>query len=205
MRALNPFICVVALLINATQGFNATGASEPFTVSVEREPIKTIEPILRVHVAVGTDKFTFLVPEKFRLTSDAAQGKIQLASLQENTLITFSFLDPVAGGTSQLNPGAYRELLSNHYPKGKFVNEFTRPAAGRNGTVFDLDWQGTGGLAQSTRAIFVPTVVGVLELTVTSGAKHFKAAQNALNTVLGSLEFSVNGKLAVQHLSSGPL
>ena len=204
MRSINLVICGVALLTNAVQVRDAHGVTEPFTVSVEREPIKTIEPILRAYVTVGTDKFTFLVPEKFRLTSEVAQEKIQLASLEKDTLITLSFLGPGPAEATELKPGPYRELLSSRYPNGKFVNEFTRPAGGRMGTVFDLDWKSAGGLAQSTRAMYVPTVAGMLEITATSSAKNFPAAQSTLNGVLSSLNFSVNGKLVVQHLS-GPL
>jgi hypothetical protein len=92
-------------------------------------------------------------------------------------------------------------MLLKRYDGGKIIAEFQgRAADGEAGPGFDISWTGAGDLAQRTRAVYLPTVAGVLELTVTSGTKNFPAAQSSLREVMGSLRSSINGKLVVHHL-----
>ena len=55
---------------------------------------------------------------------------------------------------------------------------------------------------QKTRAIYIPTVAGMLEVTLTTGAKNFKAVQADFNQMLGSLVSNEGGKLTVHHIAS---
>ena len=91
-------------------------------------------------------------------------------------------------------------MLSERHPGGKFVNEFTRPAVGHSASVFDTEWKAATGPDMKTRALYVPTTAGVLELTLTTSAKNFPAQLANLNELLGSLDARVNGKLVVRRL-----
>ena len=101
----NPGLCVPVKFhelfkINSRSWFNLVAgwqrraegpvpSDEPLGVTVEREPVNTVEQNFRAYLTVGNDKFTFLLPEKFGPGGDAAHGRLQLESLEGNTVITF--------------------------------------------------------------------------------------------------------------------
>jgi hypothetical protein len=201
MRCLTLALCLMPLLAGSVANAESVIPGEPIKTSVEREPINTIEPIYRAYVDVGQDKFTFLIPETFRMGGDAALGKIQLTSTERGTFISLTFLGSTSGETG-IAADAYREMLAKRYPSGKFVREFSRPVLSKSGTGFDVEWKGASGLAQTTRTVYVPTVAGVMELTVTTSTKNFPAARSAFNSLLMTLSASVNGKLQVMRLDN---
>jgi hypothetical protein len=202
MRRLTLALCSVSLLAGPLRAGDASTALEPMTVSVQAEPVKTVETIYRAYVAVGQEKFAFLVPEQFRTGGDPAQGKLQLTSLAGDSLITFSFIGPVPTDETDSGRERYRNLLANRYPNGKILTEFNRPALGRDGLGFDMEWKSPTGLVQKTRAVYIPTVAGMLEVTLTTGVKNFAAVQPKLNQMLGSLVSNEGGKLTVHHIAS---
>jgi hypothetical protein len=206
MRSAKHLIAAFGLIWLFTAGASAGenyGDWEPLETSVQQEPVKTILPTFRAFVNVRSDKFTFLIPDGFRLGGDPAHGRLQVENPPANTLITFTILGAVPADSTALAAGSFRQMLLKRYNGGKILAEFQgRAADGEAGPGFDISWSGAGGLAQRTRAVYLPTVAGVLELTVTSGAKNFPAAQSSLRDVMGSLRSSVNGKLVVHHLDN---
>ena len=56
------------------------------------------------------------------------------------------------------------------------------------------------GQSQTTRTVYVPTVAGVLELTLTAGTKKFRDAENKFNGILASLTSGKDGKLLIHRL-----
>jgi hypothetical protein len=202
MRRFNLILLSISILAGPLRAGDSTTAAEPMTLSVEAEPVKTVETIYRAYVTVGQEKFAFLIPEKFRTGGEPAQGKLQLTSLAGDTLITFSFIGAVQADESDAGRARYRELLSNRYVSGKIVSEFSRPVLGRNSLGYDLEWKGPAGFVQETRAVYVPTVAGMLEVTMTTSAKNFTAMQSGLNLLLGSLVSNEHGKLTVHHIAN---
>ena len=194
MRRLTIVLCLLTLLPPAAS------AGEPFAVKVEREPVNTAEPIYRAYVTVGEERFTFLIPEKYQTGGDSAHGRLTLINVNTGSLITFNFLDSTPGESPTPSPDAYREMLAGRYPGAKFTREFKRAALGRTGHVFEIEWKGQGDLAQKTRALYVPTSAGILELTATSGIKNFRATQALFDDFVGSITPGVNGSLAVHRL-----
>jgi hypothetical protein len=196
-------LCSLTLLAGALQAEENSAAPTPLSVSVEREPINTVEPIYRSYVSVGRDKFTFIIPEKFHTTGDPAHGKLQLSNVGGDCIITFSILGPVPAESRELRPEPYREMWSRRHENEnvKFVGEFSGSGANCRGPGFDLEWKNGTNLTQRTRAVYLPSMAGVLEITVTCGAKNFKTAQSSLESLLGTLVASVNGKLEVPRLA----
>jgi len=202
MRSLTLALCSVLFLNGEVRAAEFFAAPQPMKATVQKEPINTVDPIFRAFINIGSDKFTFLIPEKFRLGGDSEKGRLQLSSTEVDTVITMSFIGDSPAAPQELSPTPYREWLTTRYAGGKFVREFSRPAAGRTGRVFDVEWRGSTGMARTTRAIYIPTSAGVLEVTITSSAKSFPTAQTLLNSILGSLSASVDGKLEVIHLGN---
>lgn len=184
--------------LRAELAYSAT----PLVVAIEREPVNTEDSVYRAYVTVGSNKFTFLIPDRFRTGGDPEHGKLQLTTVEGNSIITLNFLDDSSPDSSVPDADTYREALASRYPNGKFAPVFSRPAAGQMASVFDIEWKGAAGLAQKTRALYVPTAAGVLAVTLTSGAKSFPEARANLDEVIGTLTFSVNGKLHVHRLSN---
>jgi hypothetical protein len=179
---------------------------EPLTVSVQREPVNTVVPIYRAYMNVGTEKFAFIVPENFRLAGDTAHGRLQLENTVAGTFMTFNFLHSPGSASPETGKEVYREWLSSRYANGKFVGEFSRPAAAATGTGFDVQWarQTPSGsnIVQRTRSVFVPTSAGLLEVSITTSVKNAKAGESDLDAVLGSLAASNGGTLMVHHVAA---
>lgn len=173
-------------------------STDRLEVTTEREPINTIDPLYRAYMTVGSEKFSFFVPAKFRLGGDTLHGRLTVSSFESDVNITLVFLDHLAGGR-ELSKDFCHEILAERYPNGKIVEEFTRPILGRGAITFDVEWKTADGLLQKARASFVPTVAGTMELTVSGGMKKFTASVQSFNEVAGSLEAAVNGKLKVSH------
>ena len=193
------FLFLFAGTINADEN---SGAWEPLTASVQQEPLNSAVPIYRAFVNVRSEKFTFLMPEGFRLAGDPAHGRLQVDNPDANVHISFIILGPVPADSPPLNAASYREMLLQRYAGGKILGEFQGSAAGgQTGPGFDIERPGPAGLAQRIRIVYLPTVAGVLELTVTSGTKNFSVAKSNLSDLLGSLRCSENGKLVFPHLS----
>lgn len=201
MRHLTLALCCVSLLVTQARGEDASTRVQPVAASVQREPINTVVPIFRAFVNVGTDKFTFLIPETFRMGGDASLGKLTLSSVESDTLITLNFMGPPTGDGKDATISTWREMLAKRYAEGRFGQQFSRPVVGHSATGVDVEWKGPAGLAQTTRAIFVPTAAGPLELTVTAGTKKFHEAQITFSEFLGSLTASVDGKLTIHRLA----
>jgi hypothetical protein len=171
------------------------------TATVQREPVNTTVPIFRAYLNAGPDKFSFLIPENFRMGGETAPGTLKLTSLTGDTLITLSFLDPAFKEATEIKADACRESLAGRYPAGKFGAEFSRPVLGRKAVCYDVEWKSPAGQAQITRTIYVPTVAGVIELTATAGTKKFRDAENNFNEILASFTAAKDGKLVIHRIA----
>jgi hypothetical protein len=159
-------------------------------------------PVHRGFVTCGTNKFTFLLPEGYRLETADPQ-KITLASADLKCLITWRLLNPMPSESTELDPAHYRELLLSRHPGGKILETFSLSAVGRHGPAFDLRWSGAGGLARRERTLFVLSTAGVLEFSLVTSLDRFDAGRQDFDAVLVSFRASDgNGKLVVPVISN---
>jgi hypothetical protein len=194
-------LCLITSLAGTVQA-NLVPDTEPLTVTIQREPVDTVEPIYRAYMSVRNDKFAFLVPDNFRLAGDPAHGRFQLENTAAGSLITFTFLHSPGSDSAETGRAVYKEMLASRYVNGKFLGEFTRPAGGNTGLGFEVQWASAAGLVQSTRAVYLPTVAGLLEVTITTSVKDAKTGEANLDEVLRSFAASINGKLIVHHVAA---
>jgi hypothetical protein len=202
MRRLTLALCSLSLLAGPLRAADDSTKLEPMTVAVEVEPVKTVEPIYRAYVTTSEEKFAFLIPEQFRTGGDPAHGRLQLTSLSGDTLIAFTFIGAVPTDDADGGRERYRNALANRYANGKIVNAFTQPTLGRQSNGFEVEWKGPAGLAQKTCAVYVPTASGMLEVTMSTGAKNFKVMETRFKEMLASLASDEHGKLKVHHIAA---
>jgi len=174
--------------------------TQPLTTAVQKEPVDTAVPIYRAYITAGNDKFAFIVPDQFRMGGDPAHGRLQLENAAAGSTITFTLLRSSDDDVAETGREAYRDVLTRRYPGAKFLGEFSQPAVGHNGLGFNVQWKSESGLVQQTRAFYVPTVAGLLELTVTTSTNNSKRGEANLSELLSSFQTSMNGELKVHHV-----
>jgi hypothetical protein len=159
-------------------------------------------PVNRAFVRWGTNKFTFLMPDGYRLDMSATQ-KVMLVSTDLSCLISWRILGPAPSDAADLDPAQYRELVLSRHPGARMLNEFSLNALGRYGPVFDLRWGGAGGLMRRERVLFIPALAGVLEFSLVSSPEKFDAGREKFDGLRLSFRASdANGKLAVPTMSN---
>ena len=159
-------------------------------------------PVHRAFITCGTNKFTFLVPDGYRLETSDPQ-KIALASADLKCLITWRLRNSMPSEAAELDPAHYREVLLSRHPGGKILETFSLSAVGHRGPAFDMRWSGAGGLARQERVLFVPSTAGVLEFSLLSSLDRFNASRQDFDAVLVSFRASdATGKLVVPMISN---
>jgi hypothetical protein len=98
---------------------------------------------------------------------------------------------------------AYRRLLAARFPKIKILNEFSASAGGHSGDGFEFQWVGPSGLVEKTRALYLPTSTGMLEMVSTRNATNAPESQNSLDEILHTFASSANGQRLVVHHIAG--
>ena len=159
-------------------------------------------PVNRAFVTCGTNKFTFLMPEGFRLDTSDRQ-KVTLISADYNCLLAWRVLGPMPAEGTAFDHALYRDVLLSRHPGGKILEEFSLGALGRYGPAFDLRWGAKGGLARRERVVFIPSLAGVLEFSLVSSLEKFDAGTAEFDALRLSFRASdANGKLAVPMMSN---
>ena len=154
------------------------------------------------YVTFGTNKFGFVRPAGFRLEMTDAQ-KVTLISADLSCLLTFRVLEPLAPGTSELDPAPYRDLLISRHPGCKILEELSQNAVNRSGPVFDLRWNATGAVQRRERILFIPSDAGVLEFSLVSSLESFEAGRQGFNALLITFRAAdADGRINMPQLSN---
>lgn len=194
-------------------GFLAAFSSLPMPAAPADEPPETQEaapnrPVLKVDVrrdvetnyvpyrcafiTAGQEKFTFLVPEGYRVdTSDAA--KVKLASPDFSGLIVLGISSGFPAGT-KLEAETLRAWVVTNYSEVTIRGEKVVGANGQTGPALDFIWKTDSGVTRLTRTSFLPTAAGLMEFTVTASPEKFEASLHELNLVMLTFRSGVNGK-----------
>jgi hypothetical protein len=180
----------------------ATNPPPPLKADVKYIGGPGLIPVNRVFVSCGTNQFTFLVPDGFRLDASDPR-KLTLVNADFTCLITWRVLGPVPTQEAGPDQSFYREMLLKRHPGGKILEEFSLSALGRYGPAFDLRWGGAGGLARRERLLFIPTLAGIVEFDLVSSLETFGARIQQFNDVLVNFRASdEHGKLVVPMISN---
>jgi hypothetical protein len=209
MKAMSLFAATVAGTLLLPRQVGAADAAE--NCATNPSPLKAevkylggpgLMPVNRAFVTAGTNKFTFLMPDGFRLETSDPQ-KLTLVSADFNCLITWRIVAPAPPEAPAPDQALYRELLLNRHPGSQILQAFTLGAAGRLGPAFDLRWGAAGGLVRRERVLFISCPAGVMEFSLVSSLEKFDAGRQRFDAWLVSFRASdEHGHLAVPMISN---
>lgn len=200
-RSAIPFGIGLALLI----GFSSTAkATETNTVAFQlatyKEPLLGREPVTRASLSCGNKRFTFLVPNGYRVdASDPA--KVVLTSGDFRSYITLRAANLTCGEKAPQETECKARLLEK-YPEANIIEEFTSSAGGFAGPAFDLRSKTEGGAITAARVAYIPGLSGALEFSLVTSPEQFGKSLGQLHSVMLTFRASeVGGKVEVAALS----
>lgn len=180
---------------------NSNGTNPPpITVAVKFEGGPGQISTSRAYITAGTNKFAFLVPDEFKLTSSDAQ-RATLMKPDGSAVITVRVISSLAGSGKEFDGSAARALIYEEHPDATVTTEFGIMAANASGPAFEFFW-GAGSVARASRVGFVPLRAGVIEFSLDASPKNLAPALGDFNYLLVTFRASdENGKLEATPLS----
>jgi hypothetical protein len=153
----------------------------------------TFMPYRYAFVTSGLEKFTFLVPDAYRVdTSDPA--KVKMASPDYSVMIIVGMDSSELPAGSKLDAEGLRARVLANYPEALIKSEQTTGANGQTAPALDFSWKTTSGLTRVSRTTFLPSTVGLIEFTLTASPEKFEASLSELNLIMLTFRSSKNGK-----------
>ena len=169
------------------------GTNQPaFSVDVRRNIEGTYVPYRYAFVTCGSEKYTFLVPESYRVdTSDPA--KVKLASADFSGMITLGLARDVVPGT-KMDAEALQVRVLASYPEATINSQQTTCANGQAVPTLDYSWKSHTGVIRKSRTTYVPVAGGLMEFTLSASPDKFESGLAELNLVLMTFRTSSTGK-----------
>lgn len=183
---------------------SGTPTNQPaFKVTAKNEYVPNLPPATRVYVSAPPMKFALLTPWGYRLDTQTAK-EVQFATEDYDCFIDFRIADPDHTDTATPDSAYCGNLALSRFPGATIRDRFPQSAGnGINGQAFDMDWKGSGEVAQTVRVVYIPSKVGILEFSLTCPQPKFKTAQYQLNSVLLTFRAAdQNEKLDIAPLSN---
>lgn len=196
MQRIVPVITVgLALLFPGTiHAGDPETAGKPLQVALMQEAAEFAVPYYDAFITAGENKFTFVVPQGFRLKGDPAKGRLTLGTLEGDSFISFSILSSGSINGTQMDKEACRALVLKQHTGGKILKECSGGVCGGTGQGFDIVWKATEDLCEYERVVFVPTAFGLFEFTAASGSNAFPQCKANLGLVMTSFRAGTDGK-----------
>ncbi len=195
---------LAALLLAGTLVAHAEQLEEPgsentatnqtvLSVDVRRNVEGTYIPYRFAFITSGLEKFTFLIPEGYRVdTTDPT--KIKLASPDYSAMIIVG----VAGGSLpagvKFDAPTLRAKVMAGYPEAVIKEEHSASANEQSAACIDFSWKTESGITRMTRTTFIPTTVGLMEFTLTASPETYEASVREFNLVMLTFRSGANGK-----------
>lgn len=188
----------LAVLASNAPATEAT-TTNTFELTTGRERLLGREPFTRAYLTCGNKKFTFVVPDGYRL--DATKpDELVLISQDFASFITLrvaDFIKPKA-----LSAESCREAVLARYADGRIAQEFSQAAGGDSGPTFDVQGKTLAGLRRDSRVAFIPNGEQVLEFSLVASPEKFGSSAVDLQTLMLTFRTSdTHGKTNVAVLS----
>jgi hypothetical protein len=198
--------CVVKAFLWTLCVLPATGLSQSQT---EETPAVTNTPALAVDVrrgvagsdmpyryafiSVGKEKYTFLVPEGYRVdTSDPL--KVKLASPDFSSLITLGFSSTCGSADAKMDAEALEAHVLAQHPTATIKDRRTVCANSQTAPALDYIWKTESGITRAARTAFFSTTSGLMEFTISTSPDQFEAGLSQLNLIALTFRTGSNGK-----------
>ncbi len=193
-------LLLVALL---SYGYSGRAAEEDDVSAVTNQPALKVDvranvegafmPYRYAFVTAGSDKYTFLVPDRYRVDpSDPAS--VKLISPDCSCFIVIGVRGAGVLPRGHMTPESLRAYVSDHYFDVTIKGDEVVSAGGNSAPALDFNWKAVAGITRSTRTAFIPTANGTLEFTLTTSPEQFPEGLNQLNLVMLTFRTSSNGR-----------
>lgn len=183
-----------------------TNGVSGFQLTTTRHELEGIGHYFRAVAQVGTNQFAFIVPKGYFMRVDEVNRQLRAVEREDKCAITVRVIaiptNTVDKATGSLKPEAFRELLLQRHPTLKIVEELSLTAGGQAGPGFDYTWRNDSGFTLQSRTAFILTPAGLVEFHLLTSAADKEEFTYALNSMMLTFRFSVNGKLELPELSN---
>ena len=170
-----------------------------FAAQARHEEGPGIAPTERAYLAMGTNKYTFVVPAGFHLE---VTGPTRVTLINAAYTCTLGFELITAAVSPELTPDEPRKLLLREHKGANILDVFSLSADSRTGSAFDSRWLDFSGMVKCARTAFIPSRSGLLEFSVVCDPGDFPLCQSCLATVMLTFRASdEKGSLKVPILS----
>ncbi len=175
-----------------------TGA---LTAEIRHEEGPGLLPADRAYVRAGTNNFAFVVPPGLKLET-WTDGRVALVTRDYGRQIVFRLVAPAMPDGSELNPDTCCQWIMAEHPEAQILKRFSAFADSRAGPAYEVGLTGTAGAARRGEITFIPSRVGILELSLVCNPEDFEAARRQLHTVMLTFRASdARGQLHISPLS----
>lgn len=184
----------------------ATNSVPDFQLTTTRHELEGIGHYFRAVARAGTNQFAFIVPKGYFLRVDEAGRQLRAVERDDKCAITVRLIETptntVDKATASLKPEAFRELLLQRHPTAKIIEELSLTAGGQAGPGFDFVWRNATGFSLQSRIAFIPVPAGLVEFHLITSAADKEEFTYALNSLMLTFRFSVDGKLELPEMSN---
>lgn len=178
----------------ATEDPTSTTTNAPaMSVDVRRGVAGSDLPYRYAFISLGGEKYTFLVPEGYRVdTSDPL--KVKLASADFSCLIILGLSpNPISSGGKVDAETLQAYILAKH-PNAIIKSSQTICANGQTTPALEYNWKSDSEIARTSRTGFISTTSGLMEFSVTTSPEQFEAGLSQFNLVALTFRTGANGK-----------
>ncbi|MEQ2008493.1 MAG: hypothetical protein ABMA26_17070 [Limisphaerales bacterium] len=212
MSLLSRLIGAVVILTGALMPLSgaaqvaATNGRPDFQLTTTRHELEGIGHYFRAVAKVGTNQFAFIVPKGYFMRVDEANRLLRAVEREDKCAITVRVMESPTNAmdkaTATLKPEVFRELLLQRHPSAKIAEELSLSAGGQSGPAFDFVWKNSSGLSLHSRIAFIPTPAGLIEFHLITSAAEKEEFTYALNSLMLTFRFAVNGRLELPEMSN---
>jgi hypothetical protein len=170
----------------------ATTNQPAMSVSVHAKIEGSFMPYRYAFITAGAAKFTFLVPDRYRVDSSDPTN-VKLISPDCSCFIVVG----IRNGESVRSVTSVETLhnyVNEHYLDVQFLGDQTVSVGGQTAPGVDFNWKADQDIIRTTRTSFFPTATGMLEFTLTTSPDKFQTGLNELNLVMLTFRTGINGR-----------
>ena len=162
------------------------------SVDVHAKVEGSFMPYRYAFVTAGSDKYTFLVPDRYRVDS-SNPTKVKLISPDCSCFIVVGINsgDSLSGVKTA---EALRGYVITNYYDVEFLADQVVCAAGMTAPGVDFNWKADSDIIRTSRTAFFPTATGMLEFTLNTSPEQFQMGLNELNLVMLTFRTGINGR-----------
>jgi hypothetical protein len=206
------FIVGAALLLallplhSATAQPAVTNGAPDFQLTTTRHELEGIGHYFRAVARAGTNQFAFIVPKGYFMRVDEVNRQLRAVEREDKCSITVRLValptNAVDKATGSLKPEVFQALILQRHPMAKIVEELSLTAGGQAGPAFDFTWRNETGFTLQSRTAFILTPAGLVEFHLLTSATEKEEFTYALNSLMLTFRFAVNGRLELPELSN---